>query len=380
MTEALSSDAFRQVAEEYRQSRDRDFIRAVPTLKGRAAALHASIRPAYSIEPNIDSRYLVKGWLDRGSCSVVYGESNVGKTFFALDLALHIAAGEDWHGHRVSQTGVLYIAAEGGRGLSNRIEALRIDRGDLLDRADLSILSTTLDLFGRNDGQALTDAMDCLLSVPGLVIVDTLSRVMGNGDENVAKDMGAVIRNIDYMRSRLGCHVMLIHHSGKDATKGARGSSSLRAAVDTEIELTRTEDVVVAETRKQRDMQSGRTFAYTLTDVRIGTDGDGDDVTSAVVTPSSVPQATKPMSQNERVLWEALQEFAADHGRPNPAGTGWPEPGRYSVVEAEAFRTFAQGRFVNSNPRQAYSRALESLQKGNRIGVNDAHIWAIGEA
>lgn len=380
MNEALSSEAFRQVAEEYRQSRDRDFIRSVPILQGRAASLHAAIRSAHLIQPHIDSRYLVKGWLDRGSCSVVYGESNVGKTFFALDLALHIAVGEDWHGHRVSQAAVLYIAAEGGRGLSNRIEALRIDRDDLLDRADLSILSTTIDMFGNGDGKALTDAADALPAVPGLVIIDTLSRVMGSGDENVAKDMGAVIRNIDFMRSRLGCHVMLIHHSGKDATKGARGSSSLRAAVDTEIELTRTEGVVVAETRKQRDMQSGRTFAYTLTDVRIGTDGDGDEVTSAVVTPSSMPQATKPMSQNERILWEALQEFVADHGRPNPAGTGWPEPGRYRVVEAEAFRAFAQGRFVSSNRRQAYSRALESLQKGNRIGVNDAHIWPIGEA
>ena len=71
-----------------------------PDLTERAAEPRLKMRPIGELEPALHNRYLVKNWLDRGTASVVFGESNVGKTFFALDIAMHVAAGAAWCGNR----------------------------------------------------------------------------------------------------------------------------------------------------------------------------------------------------------------------------------------------------------------------------------------
>lgn len=198
-------------------------------LTGRAADLAAALIPMSRVKPVLLSRYLVKGWLDRGAMSVVYGESNVGKTFLALDLAAHVAAGLDWHGHRVPAGEkwagpVLYIASEGGTGIRNRMEAMRRENPEL-DGDNLILLPTRLDLCTSDDSQWLVEMiLTKLPRKPSLMVVDTLARAMGNGDENTAKDMGQFVRSVDHLREATGAHVMVIHHSGKDASKGARGS------------------------------------------------------------------------------------------------------------------------------------------------------------
>lgn len=352
-------------------------------LNDRATALLSGMRRIDTISALLSSSYLVKGWLHRGALSVVYGESNVGKTFFGFDIAAHISSHTAWHGCRVSGGPVIYVAAEGGGGINNRVAAMRETHPEMCEVAELQILPVALDLCGPGDAPALIEAVESLgyrpslHNPPALVVVDTLSRVMGAGDENTAKDMGQLIRNLDYIRATLKCHVMVVHHSGKDTAKGARGSSALRAAVDTEIELTRTDDVIVAEVRKQRDMALGGAFAYRLEDVELGLDDDGDPVTSAVVVPTDVPQKRKDLSGNELTLWEALHEFVADCGVPNPSGTGWPDAGRVRIVDLESFRQFANGRFSNSNPRQSVRRAMKGLQDAGRIGLNQGHIWPI---
>jgi len=113
--------------------REENGITPARLLQGRPGDLACAMIPMSRVKPVLRSRYLVKGWLDRGAMSVVYGESNVGKTFFALDLAAHVAAGLDWHGHRVPSDEkwagpVLYIASEGGTGIRNRFEAMRREK------------------------------------------------------------------------------------------------------------------------------------------------------------------------------------------------------------------------------------------------------------
>ena len=164
---------------------------------------------------------------------------------------MHVAAGLPWHGNRVAQPpgSVVYIASEGGHGIRNRIAAVRLERPELLsDR--FYLLPATVDLYAPFDAEALALLAGELPVRPGLIVIDTLARAMGDGDENTAKDMGAFVRSVDALRAKTGAHVMVIHHSGKDRSLGARGSNALRAAVDTEIELTRSGKVVSAEARK----------------------------------------------------------------------------------------------------------------------------------
>lgn len=362
-------------------------------LNSRANDLSCAIRSLNAIKPALRSQYLVKGWLDRGALSVVYGESNVGKTFFAMDLALHVAAGEDWHGSRVPSGKkwagpVLYVACEGGRGINNRIEAMRHARPDLIEKINaiedgaFGLLSEPLDLCTSDDADHLIDAIrDGWDNGLALIVIDTLARTMGGGDENTAKDMGQFVRSIDRLRAETGAHVMVIHHSGKDASKGARGSGSLRAAADTEIELTRDGDVILAEQRKQRDMICEGVFAYRLKSVFLGIDDDGDNVTSAVVEVAEVtirkPKAR--LSGTDKIGMEALSDALAAHGE---VKHGDQFPRSRQCVPLERWREFCDRHSLSSgegesSKRTAFHKLKNRLQDKEIVRIVDGFVWRV---
>ncbi len=249
-----------------------------PRLTQAATALLARATPGVDLRAQLDRPYVVKGWLDQSAVSVFYGDANVGKTFWAIDLAHHVFEGHAWGESRVNQGGLLYVAAEGGAMFANRMVARK---------ARFWVLPGQMVLTGRNpDAAALAEVILHLTATHGpyrLIIFDTMARVMGGADENSAPDIAALMRSVDHVRQVTGAHCMLIHHSGKDAAKGARGHSSLRAAVDTEIVLTRDEDGTrKARATKQRDYPAGGEVIFSLRVVELGADSDGDTVTSCV--------------------------------------------------------------------------------------------------
>jgi hypothetical protein len=223
---------------------------------------------------------LIKGVLSVGAMSVVYGESNSGKSFLALDLAFHVATGRPWNGHKVRQGAVLYIAAEGGPGFHKRVAALRKHydaRG-----VPFGVAPCPIDLLRGGDTHKLIDAVREFEARKGkveLIVVDTLSRALAGGDENSSTDMGAFVRHVDKLREATKTHVMVIHHSGKDKARGARGHSLLRAATDTEIEVERGKWTVM----KQRDVDGNKSGRFDLQSIDVGVDTDGDRITSAIV-------------------------------------------------------------------------------------------------
>lgn len=251
-------------------------------LRQRAREFLGHLRFGQDVEAQLDRPYQVKGWIDRGGLSVLYGPSNTGKSFLALDLAHHVAKGLPWGGHRVTAGRVLYLAAEGGAGFTNRVAALK--------EPELWVAACPITLTGK-DSQArdVVDTLHHLTAVGGapfdLIVVDTLARVMGGSDENLAPAIAELLNELDYIRRATGAHVMLVHHSGKDGSRGARGHSSLRAAIDTEIALSRDDDTsqITAEVTKQRDGPTGGQFRFFLRRVVLGKDQDGDDVTTCVV-------------------------------------------------------------------------------------------------
>jgi len=356
---------------------------------GRAGAIAAAIRPLSSIKAALQSRSLVKGLLDRGAFSIFFGESNVGKTFLALDIGLHIAAGEDWQGHRVHDGEkwagpVLYVAAEGGSGIFNRIEAMRRTKPELMSRIEkkgsFAMLCAPLDLCTSNDGEFLIDAIrGGGGAMPALIVVDTLARTMGNGDENTAKDMGLFVRNIDMLREVTGAHVMVIHHSGKDTSKGARGSGSLRAAADTEIELTRSDDVVMVEARKQRDMPCGDVFAYRLKSVFLGLDDDGDKVTSAVVEAASPVKRKVKLTGTDKIALQALDDCLRDHGAAMASDS---YPRNRHCVSLERWREYCDRHSLSSGEsdsakRVAFHKVKNRLQEKEMVRVVDGWLWRV---
>lgn len=251
---------------------------------------------------------LVKNFLDAGALSVMYGASNAGKTFIALDIAYHVSAGIPWNGRKTAHSAAVYVAAEAGEDINARCQALRLHHRPAVAPL-LSIAPCAIDLYSANaDLKPLVALINELGAAGGhaigLVVIDTLARAMAGGDENSTKDMGSFVRHLDHIRAETGAHVMVVHHSGKDKAKGARGSSALQAATDTELEIA---DMKII-THKQRSREHAKPIAFARRVVTIGQDADGDAVTSCVVELKTASEFEQmPLAPAAERMWEAFQ-------------------------------------------------------------------------
>lgn len=220
--------------------------------------------------------HLVKDLLLASTLFVVYGESNSGKTFFLLDLALAIAAGVPWRGRRTRRGLVVYVAGEGANSVRNRIVAYRMSGPATSGGLPFAMVPCGVDFLSVDSIDALIDTVQLAERECGekceLVCIDTFARALAGGDENSAQDVGRAVAQADRIRDVTGACVGFVHHAGKDATKGARGSSALRAAVDTEILIEGTQGERMATVVKQRDLESGALMPFELLPVQIDID------------------------------------------------------------------------------------------------------------
>ena len=230
----------------------------------------------------------VEDVLTDGAVSVIYGASNSGKTFFVLDLAAHIATGRGWQEKEVEQGAVLYIALEGTQGARNRLKAMKL-RGILPQGAPFFVSSSPVNLLDPTHPAEITRLIQAVTKEAKLpvrfVIIDTMARAMAGGDENSGEDMGTAVETIDAIKNETGAHITIIHHCGKDAARGARGHSSLRAAIDTEIEVIHPEGdkYRTATIVKQRDLATIAPLCFSLEPVEVGVNRRGKAITSCVV-------------------------------------------------------------------------------------------------
>ena len=339
---------------------------------------------ARDAQPMLKSAYLVKNWLGAGQMSVLYGPSNTGKSFLALDIAYTIAAKIEWQDCKTRGGPVLYLATEGGNAFNNRVMALRkqysLDDVQLAVRpSPVNLLDPAADLAGLLE--LCAEIEQTCGAPPCMIVVDTLSRALAGGDENGSVDMTSFISNCDVLRNASGAHIMVVHHSGKDSAKGARGHSSLRAATDTEIELTVSGNIRTATATKQRDLEPQPPFNFQLKIHTLGCDEDGDDVTTCTITAASDEDIAdkdqkRPAGANQKVIVKAFKQLRADGvGRSNPGGPGWPEIGEYWCVPEDRLRDFATGKMSSVNPRSAYSSAVSGLLSMGYVVQNEGMCW-----
>lgn len=251
-----------------------------------------ALQPFRLIQGRTHMPALVKGMLPAGGFAVAYGAPNSGKSFVALDLAMSVARGVPWLGLRTERRAVAYLNADGGPNIANRVAAYRLHYGLEGDDMPFGLVSTHVDLCGANTDAEAIAAEACAfaratgLSV-GLVVIDTLAQSLGGGDENSGQDVGKFIRRCNAIRSATGAAILVIHHSGKAVDRGARGHSALLGACDTEWAVA---DRAITTT-KQRDLPKGPPIGFDLVSVTLGTDADGDPVTSCIVVPKGADAA-----------------------------------------------------------------------------------------
>lgn len=261
---------------------------------------------------------LVEGVLTAGDGSVLYGDSNSGKTFFVIDMAAAVARGAQWMGRHTEPGLVVYLAAESPASVRSRLQAYQKHHGVRVP--NFAIVQSPIDLF---DGDADTEAVIAVVrqlerqrgQKVRLIVGDTLARLSAGANENAGQDMGLVVRRFDRIRTACNAHFLLIHHSGKAAANGARGWSGIRAAVDTEIEVTDSPAGRCAEITKQRDLSTkGERIGFRLDTVTLGTTKWGAAATSCVVLPADAPD--KPQGKRVSEVGGAVLEYL----RTQPAG------------------------------------------------------------
>ena len=250
----------------------------------------------------VETADFVQGLLTEGGASVVYGPSNTGKSFWVLELAASVATGRPFMGSlETDQGSVVYFALEGIHGARNRIHALR-HSGRLGMGSTFHLCFEPLSLLNESDVDRMIATIKEAERLDGapckLVIVDTLARAMPGGDENQGRDMGKYVYGKDRVRAETGAHVMSVHHCGKNEDLGARGHSSLRAAMDTEIRVTRPSEGLVSlvTVTKQRDLPAIDPMAFSLETMELGADRRGNPITSCLVNPEGeipIPQPSR---------------------------------------------------------------------------------------
>jgi archaellum biogenesis ATPase FlaH len=335
----------------------------------------------------LNDGYLVKNLIGATSMAVLYGESGTGKTFLALHLALCIAAGAEFCKRRVRRAGVIYIAAEAGKSIENRVAAAK-HVIEFPSAMPFAAVETPLNLCAENaDTVPLIAAIRAAnLGMPvELIVIDTLSRVMAGANENQPDDMGAFVRNIDRLRAATGAAVLIVHHSGKDASRGARGHSLLRAATDTEIEITRDDATKIATARvtKQREYATDGTMAFSLRPVELGTDQDGDPITSCVVEEAEAISAArpkaKPLSAAQSRALQLLGEAISRDGSIPPSCNFIPA-GTQCVAET-LWREYCYRGAISTGDheaqKKAFRRSAEALVAAGRVGKWGPWVWII---
>ena len=339
---------------------------------------------AGEVSPSFATDDFVEDLLIAGQMSVVYGPSNSGKTFFATDMAAHVALGMPWRGRQVEQGGVLYIAAEGMWGIRNRLVAFR-QHYDVQGTFPLAVLPQAVNMFDSDeDLERLVNTVHVLARDMGglrLIVLDTLSRVAAGADENSAKDASIVVASADKLRALTGAHVMLIHHTGKDSARGARGSSVWRASCDSEIEIEPLEGHSVARVTKQRELEIGGEFGFALKVVELGLNGRGKPVSSCVVEVKDIEAAAatsrppRPRGAAQRQVFKALRNALVDEGEARLLDGGLVVRGvPFSVWRDHSFRLLSGEQ---KHKWTAFKRASESLIGEEFVGFLDDFAWVV---
>ncbi|MHA7000320.1 helicase RepA family protein [Aeromonas schubertii] len=320
--------------------------------------------------------YLVKGLLPAESTCSIFGPSGSFKSFAAVSLSCHIATGKQWDGRRITKGAVLYVVGEGGVGVPRRIRAWADQYNGGADVPNLYRIDMPVFMADQSQILDLKIAAEQVSAATGepvrMIVIDTVARCFGGGDENRAADMGAFIAGCDTIKSMLKATILLIHHTGKNEENGARGSSAFRAAMDAEFLIKResndTQSLTLTCT-KMKDSQEPIKRAYDLRSRIVCWDDDGDEITSLVL----VEQGREPndpdadgLSPLSKTLFQAIKKTADAHG---------------ATTKSKVRETFKDMLVDGRKPNMSnYSRNLNTLVDEELISISGDGIRLIALA
>jgi hypothetical protein len=365
-----------------------------PPKENKINAKHIAIEHWDSIQDE-PVKWLIHSVIPVGAFTALYGPPGSFKSFIALDIAEAIATGRPWMGNEVTEKGaVLYICGEGFGGVGARIKACK-QHHQTEDGAPIYVIRHQLNLRASvEDFNALMVSIETLVMETGInfkmIIVDTLARAFGGGNENDSSDMGAFITACGRIQQIVqDCALMILHHSGKDASKGLRGHSSLLGAVDTELELLRFDESMkgVITISKQKDGQDNTRIGFEMVSIELESANPlhiGDPVTSLAVQASelgSYEQAKKNgksnsgSGKNQRLEMQCLENVIKSNGI-----LKFVEGTQRNVVTLDAWRDELWSKKGCTDDdkdsfKMLWKRAKDRLQESGQGDIRDGFVW-----
>ena len=317
-------------------------------------------------------QWLVKDYFPQNSFGMIYGVSGHGKTFVALDFALCVATGKDWHGQPVEQGAVLYIVGEGVGGLNKRISAWLLHHEAQPDQTPFWTLPVALNMRDPEAINKLLASIDATGLTFSLVLIDTVARAIAGAEENSSKEIGEFVVACDMVKDHTGAAVIGVHHCGKDVAKGMRGSSSLLGAVDTSIMVNKDDSGLISVTvEKQKDSEAAPERRFSMTEIVVGIGQN-----SIVLMPSEQAKIyQKTLSRNENLAMQILRDciaVSAETVRGQPAT-------RIETWRSECYRrelTIGD----NEAKRSGFRKASSKLQEKGHIGAENGLVWIVGNS
>lgn len=257
-------------------------------------------------------KWLIKGILPMAELGVMFGEPGCGKTFLTLDQAMAIARGIDWYGHKTKQGRVVYVAAEAPGSVAMRVRAYATYHGVALETLDFQFIDEAPSFLKPGDAKLIAEQIGGY-PTPSVIYIDTLASIMAGGDEGGSVDMGMAISQAKILHDLTGAMIVLIHHCGKDSTKGARGWSGLHGAADVEIEISNVQNPRIFKVTKQKDGKLADELGFDIISVDLEEDEDGDMVTSCITIQTSVivkkDKKTEKLGPVEELIIDAYKRL-----------------------------------------------------------------------
>jgi hypothetical protein len=346
-----------------------DEFDALPPLPRSSAGAHGFYNLTDFTQQATSVRWLVKDFMPHAQLGVLFGESGAGKSFLMFDVCCAISQGKEWNGRRTIKARVLYVVAEGVSGFRQRIRAYCHQHN--LQPSDLDIIVCTGVVPNLIDPASVNKLMlDIEQFGPfDLIVMDTFAQVTAGANENSGEDMGKALAHCRRIGQKSGAMVLLVHHSGKDASKGARGWSGLKAAADVELEVTRTDNMRAVRVSKLKDGRDGSSFGFKLLDVVLGTDEDGDDITSCIVEYGQVNQSQRKVKAPKGAVEKLVLSMAHEM-------SGLDQQGIIPQTEliAAAAAQIPHDSEKRDQRRAYVMRAITSLADGNWLIIGEGTV------
>lgn len=312
-----------------------------------------------------------------GELSLWWGAPKCGKSFLLLRLAYGLALGTGMWGRGAKPCQVLYVAAEGEGGFMARLLALRNDMDDAGDAFHFLAQRVTV-------GPPAGDLADVIAAAKHkgatLIVLDTLARTFGEGDENAARDMGGYVASVDRMREETGAHVAVVHHGTKTGER-SRGSGAMDGAADLIVKVSKGRDGEpnIASVEQAKDDVDGVALAFRLRVVALvpGEDGEPRATCIADEAEGSASQV-KPLARVGRDALKCLCDLILTEGTALPAGPLFPSNMK-AVLEVR-WREECDTRRLSmaetgKDRGRVFRKAAQQLREAGIVAMRDGWVW-----